>query len=92
MILVHMFSIYFIGHYNDSDLRPKIDSYDVSNFILMAQVMRDLGVLITSSTKMTRLVRQSKYGGSATFTYLHFQIKYGNNSMLSTYDDLNDHV
>ena len=92
MILVHMFSIYFIGHYNDSDLRPKIDSYDVSNFILMAQVMRDLGVLITSSTKMTRLVRQSKYGGSATFTYLQFQIKYGNNSMLSTYDDLNDHV
>ena len=90
MILLHLFSIYFIGHY--SDLRPKIDSYDVSNFILMAQVMRDLGVLITSSTKMTRLVRQSKYGGSATFTYLHFQIKYGNNFMLSTHDDLDDHV
>jgi hypothetical protein len=92
MILIHLFSIYFIGHYNDSDLRPKIDSYDVSNFLLMAQVMQDLGVLITSSTKMTRLVRQSKYGGSASFTYLHFQIKYGNNYMLSTHDDLDDHV
>jgi hypothetical protein len=90
MILMHLFSIYFIGHYNDSDLRPMIDSYDVSNFLLMAQVMQDLGVLITSSTKMTRLVRQSKYGGSASFTYLHFKIKYGNNYMLSTHDDLDD--
>ena len=26
MILLHLFSIYFIGHYNDSDLRPKIDT------------------------------------------------------------------
>ena len=41
---------------------------------------------------MTRLVRQSKYGGSATFTYLHFQIKYGNNFMLSIHDDRDDHV
>jgi len=92
MLLLHMYSVYFLGHYKDAELRRKIQSHDVNNYVLMGKIMKDLGVLITSSTKMTRLVRNSNYVGASTFQYLQFSIKYGDNMLLSMLDDNDDHA
>jgi len=92
ILLLYMYSVFFIGHYRDQDLLQRIQSYDTKNYVLMARLMRDLGVLITSSTKMTRLIRGSNYEGANSFMYLQFFIKYGENIPLSNVDDHDDHL